>query len=312
MHHNCHHSHHDHSHGHEHAAKNFGHAFFIGASINIAFVAVEIYYGLMSNSLALLADAGHNAGDVLGLFIAWAAYSLTHRSKPTARFTYGLGGTSILAALINSSLIMIAIGAIGWEALSRFSSPQTPAGITMMIVAGIGVLVNGITALIFSRGAAHDLNMRSVFQHMFADAMISFSVLISGVLIHLTAWTWIDPVISLTILAVIIASTWRLLKDSLSLALHAVPRNINPLDVRSFLSTATGVKEVHDLHIWAMSTSETALSAHLVMPNGHPGDGFITELANTLQKKFNISHATIQIELGDTKESCRLAPEHVI
>ena len=310
MHHHCGHAHHSHSHN--DSRPHFGKSFLIGAVINIAFIAVEVFYGLVSNSLALLADAGHNAGDVLSLFIAWGAYSITMKSKPTARFTYGLGGTSILAALINASLIMVAIGAIGWEAISRFKSPHLPGGVMMMVVAGVGVFVNGITAWLFSRGASHDLNMRGVFQHMFADAIISFAVLVSGVLIQLTAWTWVDPVITLVILAVIIAGTWQLLKDSLSLALQAVPTNIDPQSVREFLGTAPGVKEVHDLHIWATSTSDAALSAHLLMPSGHPGDAFITELSNTLQAKFGISHATIQIELGDTGVTCKLAPDHVI
>jgi len=295
------HDHHHHGHGHHHAPRTS--AFVVGITLNCVFVLAEIVYGIKANSLALLADAGHNTGDVLALAMTWVATLLAKR-KASERFTYGLQSASILAALANSLILMLAIGGISWEALQRFGSPETPMGTTVMIVAGVGVAVNGLSAWLFHDSGHHDINIRGAFLHMLMDAAISLGVVISGALILQTGWLWIDPLMSLLIVSVIIASTWRLLKHSVSLALHAVPAAIDAAKVKAFLAGCKGVKEVHDLHIWAMSTTEVALSAHLIMPEGHPGDAFIHELTHELEELFHISHATLQIEMGDVDDAC--------
>jgi cobalt-zinc-cadmium efflux system protein len=305
-----HHHHHHHGHGHSHAPADYGRAFIIGIGLNIIFVLAEIIYGLQAQSVALLADAGHNASDVLSLILAYIASRLLKR-KPSQRFTYGLQSTSILAALANAVVLMVAVGGIMWEAVYRFSSPQPVEGMTIMIIASLGVLINGGTALMFM-GNKHDLNVRGAYLHMAADAGISLGVVISGLVIMMTGWLWLDPAVSIVISLVIVAGTWGLLKDSLTLALHAVPAHIDPDKVRETLNALPGVASVHDLHIWAMSTTENALSAHLLMKNGHPGDAFLAQATTVLQDRFHIGHSTLQLELGDTATDCPLAPDTVI
>jgi len=277
---------------------HYGRPFAIGIAANSIFVIAEIIYGLKSSSLALLADAGHNASDVLGLVMAWGAVLLARR-QPSERFTYGLQSASIIAALANALLLFVAVGGIGWEALQRFAAPVAPAASMVMGVAAIGVLVNGATAWLFSTGGKNDLNIRGVYVHMAADAAISLGVVISGAIILKTGWLWLDPLVSLAIVVVIITGTWQLLRESVTLALHAAPRHIETSDVRNYLSKLEGVQEVHDLHIWAMSTTGVALSVHLLMPSGHPGDAFIRRITHELEAHFHIDHATLQIEIGD-------------
>ncbi|MCE9507901.1 MAG: cation diffusion facilitator family transporter [Alphaproteobacteria bacterium] len=302
---------HDHN-CHGHASPDFGRAFLTGILLNAAFIAVEIVWGLKANSLALLADAGHNASDVLALAIAWAASCLAKR-QPSDRFTYGLRGSSIIASLSNAVMLLVVVGGIGWESILRLvARPEAAEGTTIMAVAGIGVLVNGITALLFMSGRKHDLNIRGAYLHMLGDAGISLGVVLSGAVILKTGWLWLDPLASLVISALIILGTWGLLKESLGLALQAVPAGIDPAAVKNYLKNISGVSEVHDLHVWAMSTTEVASSVHLVMAQGHPGDDFIRNIAHQLEHDFKINHTTIQIELGDTGGECPLAPDHVV
>lgn len=302
------HGHHrGHHHGHHHAPASYGRAFGLGIGLNLLFVAVEAGYGFAANSVALLADAGHNLSDVLGLVIAWAAYGLA-RLKPSQRFTYGLRGSSILAALFNALFLLVAVGAIALEAIERFGKPQPVAGQTVMIVAAIGIVINGLTAWLFASGRKGDINIRGAYLHMAADAVVSAGVVIAGLAISLTGFLWIDPVVSLLIVAVIIWGTWGLLRESVALSLAAVPPGIDPAGVRAMLNGLPGVDRVHDLHIWAMSTTETALTVHLVMTGGHPGDAFLHETAAALEHEFDISHATIQIEV-DGEDGCALAPD---
>jgi cobalt-zinc-cadmium efflux system protein len=285
-------------HDHLHAPRDFGRAFAIGAALNVGFIVVEAIYGVLANSTALLADAGHNLSDVVGLLMAWGA-AYVGRRAPTPRFTYGLRSSSILAALANAVLLLVAVGAITWEALWRLVDPEPVASQTVMVVAGIGIVINGATALLFMKGRRGDLNIRAAFLHMVADAAVSLGVVITGLAILLTGYHWIDPLVSLGIAAVIVWSTWSLLRDSINLALDAVPPGIDPDEVRAFLASLPGVAAVHHLHIWAMSTTETALTCHLVMPGGHPGDAFLAETSETLRRRFGIPHATLQIELGN-------------
>lgn len=301
---------HNHGHHHEHhrPPSNFNRAFAIGTALNIIFVAIEAGFGFLTQSLALLADAGHNLSDVLGLLLAWGASFLAQR-PPTQRFTYGLRRSSILAALLNAMILLVAIGGIAWESIRRFANPSSVPGMTIIIVAAIGVVINTITALLFIRGREEDLNLRGAFLHMAADALVSLGVVLAGVAILTTGWLWFDPAVSLIIVVAIFVGTWQLLSDSLSLALDAVPGAIEPQAVRTYLAERPGVERVHDLHIWAMSTTETALTAHLVMPNGYPGDAFLSETAQELHDNFKIEHATLQVET-DPDRPCTLAPEH--
>jgi len=303
------HAHHDHA-GHAHGPRvETGRAFAIGVALNIAFVVVEVVFGLLADSLALLADAAHNLSDVLGLLLAWGAASLARRA-PSDRFTYGLRGSTIMAALANAALLLLACGAIGWEAVGRFGRAEPPSGTLMIWVALAGVAVNAATAALFLRDRKRDLNVRGAYLHMVADAAVSLGVALAGVAILATGLAWIDPVVSLTVVAVIVLATWGLLRDSLRLSLHAVPGDVELPAVRGYLASLPGVTEVHDLHIWAMSTTETALTAHIVMPAGHPGDAFLNELCRTLYARYGIHHATVQIEMGDSGVVCELAPEH--
>mgnify|MGYP001415312820 CR=1 FL=1 len=303
---------HDHSpgHAHGHAPRDFGTAFAIGLVLNIGFVVVEAAAGIFANSMALLADAGHNLSDVFGLLMAWGA-TLLARKAPTARFTYGLRSSSILAALANAILLLVAVGAIAWEAAQRIVHPESVAGATVIAVAAIGILVNGFTAWLFMAGRDLDLNIRGAYLHMAADAVVSLGVVLAGLAMLMVGWLWIDPIVSLVISGIIVWGTWSLLRDSVNLALQAVPPDIDPTEVRSYLESLPGVARLHDLHIWAMSTTETVLTCHLVMPARHPGDAFLRQASDGLRHHFKIAHATLQIEHGDAGV-CALEPDHVV
>ncbi|MCY7398462.1 MAG: cation diffusion facilitator family transporter [Sphingomonas bacterium] len=287
-------------HGHHHAPADYGRAFLIGIVLNLGFVVVEAFYGIVSNSVALIADAGHNLSDVLGLVLAWGAATLSKR-KPSANFTYGLRRSSILSALFNAVFLLVAIGAIAFEAVQRLNDPQPVAGGTVMAVAAVGILVNGVTALLFARGRKHDLNIRGAFLHMTADAAVSAGVVISGLVILQTGWLWLDPATSLVIVAVILVGTWGLLRRSVNMALDRVPEHIPPADVVAALEDLPGVTRVHDLHIWSLSTTDVALTCHLVMPAGCPGDAFLRGVSDLLHDRFEIGHATIQVERDENR-----------
>jgi cobalt-zinc-cadmium efflux system protein len=301
------HAHHDHAHEHP----GHGRAFAVGIVLNLGFVAIESVYGVLAHSMALLADAGHNLSDVLALALAWGA-SILGRRGPSRRFTYGLGSTTILAALVNAMLLMLVVGGIAVEAVQRLFNPVPVATVTVIWVALGGIVVNTATALLFLRGREHDLNVRGAFLHMAADAAVSLGVVLAGAAMLYTGWTWLDPAMSLVIAAVIVGGTWGLLRDSANLALHAVPPRIDTTRIREYFSGLAGVAELHDLHIWGMSTTDTALTVHLVMPGGHPSDRFIAEVADELRERFGIGHATIQVETGDALHPCVLAPDHVV
>lgn len=292
-HHHNRHGHHSHGHG----SADYGRAFGIGIALNLAFVAVEGAAGFIGNSMALLADAGHNLSDVLGLALAWGAHILSRR-PPTPRFTYGFQGSSILAALANAVLLMLACGAIGWEAIRRLADPPPVIGTTMMIVAGIGIVINMGTALLFARGRHGDLNIRGAYLHMAADAAVSAGVVVAGLLVTLTGKPWIDSATSLIVVLVILVGTWALFRDSLGLALGAVPGGIDADAVARRLAEHEGVSAVHHIHIWPMSTTASALTAHLVMPGGHPGDEVLAALVRIVSNEFGISHVTFQVETG--------------
>jgi len=283
-------------------------AFALGAGFNVAFLLVEAVAGVMAHSVALLADAGHNLSDVLGLGLAWGA-SVLARRPPSGRFTYGLRSSTIWAALANAAALLIAVGAISLEALQRFSRPVAVEGGTVALVALAGVIVNAATAALFMRGRERDLNRRGVFVHMAADAAVSLGVALGGVAILWTGRSWIDPAISLAVAGFIVVAAWDVLRESFSLALHSAPRSIELNAVRAYLGALPGVESVHDLHVWAMSTSETALTAHLVMPHGHPGDALLARACHELAERFAIGHATLQVESGDPAHPCTLEPE---
>ncbi len=288
-----------------------GRAFALGIVLNIVFVIVEATAGVLANSLALVADAMHNLSDVVGLVLAWGASALATR-PPSARFTYGLRSSTILAALANAMLLLVVTGGIAWEALQRLQNPGLLNESLMIWVAFAGIFVNGITAWFFMADRASDLNVRAAFLHLAADAAISLGVVVAGAGILLTGWLWLDPVASLAIVATIFFGTWGLLRDSVKLALQAAPDNVDPAEVRQYLCGLPGVTEMHDLHIWAMSTTETALTAHLVMPGGHPGDDFIGRIVHEIEHRFKIGHVTLQIETGSSENPCALAPDHVV
>jgi cobalt-zinc-cadmium efflux system protein len=297
-------------HSHDHAPLNYGRAFAIGIAVNLAYLGGEAVAGIVSGSLALLADAGHNLGDVLSLSLSWGAAVLSRR-QPSGRFTYGLRSTSILAALANAIILLIVTGGIAWEAIRRLGHPAPVTSSIVIAVAAIGICVNGGTALLFASGKS-DLNVKSAFLHLAADAVVTAGVVVTGVVIWLTNWEWLDPAVSIVVSAVIVFGTWGLLKSAIGLALDAVPEGVDAAAVRSHLLGLPGVTGLHDLHIWGMSTTETALTCHLVMPSGHPGDAVLTGVAQQLHHRFGIQHATIQIELADTDEVCALTPEHVV
>jgi cobalt-zinc-cadmium efflux system protein len=275
----------------------------IGTVLNVGFVAVEAGFGFGIQSLALLADAAHNLSDVSGLLIAWGATHLTQQ-PPTRSYTYGLGRSSILAALLNAMILLIAMGGIAWEAIHRFSAADTIPGALLIGVAGIGVVINGLTAGLFMAGRHHDLNIRGAFLHMAADALISLGVVLTGIALLLTGWYWLDPLISLLIVSVVVYGTWGLFKEALQLSLDRVPNHIEPLAVQMFLNELPGVTQIHDLHIWPMSTTQTALTAHLVMPDGHPDDQFLHHITQELKHHFGIGHATLQVETRQCHQAC--------
>ncbi len=298
-----HHSHHDHAHGSFDPTQR---AFAVGVTLNLIFVAVELFFGFWANSLALLADAGHNFSDVIGLLIAWGALALAKR-KPSARFTYGLRSSTIMAALANAMILLVAVGGIVWEAAHRLSAPEQVSGSTMVWVALLGVFINTGTALMLQHGSKHDINVRGAYLHMMADAAVSVGVVIAGLGMLWLGWVWLDGAVSMLIAAVILWSTWGLFRESINLALHAVPAQIEVGSVRDYLAGLPGVTEVHDLHIWAMSTTEIALTAHLLMPSGHPGDAFLCDVSDGLEKRFHIDHPTLQIEIASCAVPCRIA-----
>jgi cobalt-zinc-cadmium efflux system protein len=300
------HSAHDHAHG--HAPRNFGRAFAVATALNIAVVVLQFGYGIAANSVALIADAGHNFGDVLGLALAWGAHAMT-ATVPTRRHTYGLRSASILAAIANGVILLVATGAIAWEAIQRLLEPSAVASTTVMVIAGVGIVINGASALLLMAGQ-RDLNIRGAFLHLVADAAVSAGVLLAAGLILLTGWQWLDPAASLGISAAIVWGTWDLLRNALNLSLAGVPGDINPDAVRRCLEGLPGVADLHDLHIWALSTTETALTVHLVMPGGHPGDAFLMQIAYRLHHEFDIGHPTFQVETNG--HGCKLAPDHVV
>ncbi len=302
---------HDHDHaGHSHAPPTNNAAFAIGVVLNLAFVAAEVFYGLAAHSLALISDAGHNLSDVFSLLLAWGAMHLT-KAAPTSRRTYGWRRSSIFAALINAVLLLVAVGGITVEAIRRFARPEVVSGGTVMAVAAIGIAINGATALLFMSGRKHDLNVRGAFLHMIGDAAVSAGVVAAAFAIMLTGWQWLDPAVSLAIGAVIVWGTWGLLRESINLSMDAVPAEIDPKAVESYLANLEGVSAVHDLHIWAMSTTEVALTVHLVMEETPRDDLFLHNLADTLRDRFGIGHATTQIECGHCEHDCRQAPTNV-
>ncbi len=305
--------HHQHNHSHAHTGhshsdpNNHSRAFTFAIALNTIFVIVEFTYGFIANSTALMADAGHNLSDVLGLLLAWGAAILS-RKAPSERYTYGLRSTSILAALANAMLLLVACGAIAWEAIHRLSQPPLVAGLTITLVAGIGIIINGLSAWLFVKGSKGDLNIRAAYLHMAADMAVSLGVAVAGIAMIFTGWYWLDPVISLVIVIVIVIGTWGLLRESVQLALIAVPAHIDVTAVETYLRQCHGVSDIHDLHIWGMSTTESALTVHLVMPNGYPGDAFMDAIVQTLKERFSVHHCTLQVEQGTTDHSCTLHP----
>ena len=291
-------------HHHHHAAPDYNRAFAVGVVLNVVFVVVEVFYGVLANSLALITDAGHNLSDVLGLLLAWGANYLAGK-QPSLRRTYGYSRATILASMFSGLLLLAAVVVICWEAVNRFVEPSEPVGQTIMLVAGIGVVINTVTAWFFVSGKDHDLNIRGAYLHMAADALVSLGVVVSGFVIWKFGLKWFDPLSSLLIATVIFWSTWGLLRDSLNLAIDAVPRDIDPGEIRNWLSAQQGVDGLHDLHIWPISTTETALTAHLQMSEPPGDDEFLYYLASQLQKKFKIAHATFQIERGDKRHPCK-------
>lgn len=303
------HSHHGHTH-HAHVPARMDAAFAIGAAINMAFVIAEAVFGIAANSVALIADAAHNLGDVLALLLAWGAAWLTRR-PPTARRTYGWGRSSILAALVNAAVLLIGVGAIGIEAVRRLIDPEPVAAGIVMAVAAAGIVVNGGTALLFMRDRHGDLNIRAQFQHLAGDAVVSLAVVLAALAIRLTGLTWLDPIASLGVAAIIVLGTWSTLREALDLSLDAVPARITQQEVSDWLGALPGVQEVHDLHIWGLSTTETALTAHLVCVEA-PAERNLNDLAAALHERFRIGHTTIQIETESDAAVCRLRPAGIV
>jgi cobalt-zinc-cadmium efflux system protein len=288
--------HHSHGRGHPHAPAGFGKAFAIGVVLNTGFVVAEVAYGLVSHSLSLIADAGHNLGDVIGLLLAWGSVAWARR-QPTTRHTYGWKRSSVMAALCNAIFLLVSVGVIGWAAVERLREPVVVEARMMIWVAAAGILVNGATAIMFMAGRKGDLNVRAAFLHNAGDAMISAGVVVAGIAIQLTGWFWLDPAVSLLLSAVIILGTWGLLRESFNLALDAVPEGIDPEAVRAYLGGLSGVSGVHHLHIWGLSTNEAALTAHVVLRSGDMTDNaLLQEIDHGLSERFGISHSTIQLE----------------
>jgi len=293
-------------HDHSHASASFNQAFAVGIALNLSFVGIEAFYGWKIDSLALLADAGHNLSDVAGLVLAWGG-ALAGNLKPNLRHTYGWKKGSILAAFANALLLLVAMDALGWEAAGRLLSPESKVineGVTIMVVAGIGILVNTVTALLFMKGREHDLNIRGAFLHMAADALVSAGVVVAGALTLWMGWVWLDPVVSLMIAAVIVWGTWSLFRQSLHLLFDGVPDGIDPQAVHDYLSGLPGVLSVPDLHIWALDTKQAAMTAHLVMPDGNANDAFLQDIAETLHERFEITHSTVQVVRQPSSIAC--------
>ena len=299
------------AHAHDHGAPDFNRAFAIGIGLNLAYVIVEAAYGYLSNSLSLVADAGHNLSDVLGLLLAWGASRLVLRA-PTTRRSYGWRRSSVLAALINAVILLIAIGGIAFEALRRFGDPAPVAGKTVIVVASVGILINAFSAMLFARGRKGDINIRGAFLHLVADAAVSAGVVIAGIVIVATGWDWLDPTVSLIIAGVILVSTWGLLRDSVNMALDAVPDDIDPAQVERFLLDLPGVRSLHDLHIWSMSTTEAALTAHLVTDVDVNENALLSAACEGLHDRFGIAHTTLQLERGEPTFECRALMEGAI
>ncbi len=296
-------------HHHHHEVADYNKAFAIGTTLNIAFVIVEGTYGWIAGSIALIADAGHNLSDVLGLLLAWGAHWLS--KKPASeRKTYGLRRITIMASLTSAVLLLVALGAIAWEAFGRFADPQPVEGMIVIVVAGIGVVINTATALLFVRGQ-HDLNIKGAYLHMAADAAVSLGVVIAGVAILMTGWLWLDPVLSLVIVAIVLIGTWHLLRDSLNLSIDGVPANIDLQEIRRYLEDLPGVERIHDLHVWALSTTDTALTVHLVMDRSSD-NRFLERLQQELKQRFSIEHPTIQVERADEAFRCLLNREQCV
>jgi cobalt-zinc-cadmium efflux system protein len=304
---------HDRAHraAHVHAPGNFGRAFAYGIALNVAYLLAEAGFGIAANSLALISDAAHNLGDVLALGTAWGAAVLAGR-RPTARYTYGLRRTSILAALVNAVALLIVTGGVAWEAIQRFWAPASTHAMTVIVVAAGGIAVNGGTALLFMSGSKSDLNLRAAFQHMMADALVAFGVVAAGVVIMLTGWRRLDPAVSLAVSAIIVAGTWSLLREALSLSLDAVPQGIERESVNRYLCGLPDVLEVHDLHIWGLSTTETALTAHLICRPGVESESLLPEICAEVRHRFGIGHVTIQLETEELARQCELRPDHVV
>ncbi|WP_060856108.1 cation diffusion facilitator family transporter [Caballeronia sordidicola] len=299
---------HDHKGGHHHhhaPQAGQGRTFAIAVGLNMVIVIVQAVYGFIAHSTALLADAGHNLSDVLGLLLAWGAVWLGAR-KPSERYTFGLGSSSILASLANAALLLFACGAIVLEAVQRLFNPAPVAGLDVFVVATIGLVVNGFSAWLFMRGSKEDLNIRGAFLHMAGDAGISAAVAISGLVILFTGASWIDPAMSIVVVAVIVAGTWGLGRDAMRLAMAAVPPGVDKPRIEKYLADLPGVTDVHDLHVWALSTTENAMTAHIVMPAGHPGDVFVDSIVGTLRRDYAMHHATLQVEMGTTEHGCAL------
>jgi cobalt-zinc-cadmium efflux system protein len=315
--HHDHHAHADHGHGHDHGHGAGGHhhhhapqegqgrTFALAVGLNVLIVVVQAVYGVLAHSTALLADAGHNLSDVLGLLLAWGAVWLGKRS-PNAKYTFGMGSSSILASLANAALLLFACGAIVLEAIQRLFNPAPVAGLDVFVVATLGLVVNGFSAWLFMRGSKEDLNVRGAFLHMAADAAISAAVAVSGLIILFTGWSWLDPLMSLVVVSVIVWGTWGLGRDAMRLAMAAVPPGVDMTRIRTYLTQLPGVRDVHDLHVWALSTTENALTVHLVMPQGHPGDAFVQTVVTTLRTDYAMHHSTVQVEFGVSCQACVL------
>jgi len=293
------------SHNHSHEPNNYNLSFALGVSLNIIFVIVEASYGILADSLALIADAWHNLSDVISLLLAWGAHYLSSRPA-THKRTYGFGRVTILSSLFSALLLLFALGGIFTEAIQRFFEPKAVDGLIVMIVAAIGVVINTATALLFVAGQKHDLNLRGAYLHMAADAGVSFGVVVAGGAIMVTGWLWLDPIISIVIVLVVLMGTWSLLKESLNLSLDAVPKGIDLIHIREYLQSLDRVKQIHDLHVWALSTRQNALSVHLICSDDKTDNTFLAEIQEGLQHKFNIDHTTIQIEHEEGENLCRL------
>jgi len=299
------HDHSGHHHSHHHHHQSYGNIFFVAVALNSVFLIIEAFYGYVANSTALIADAGHNLSDVLGLLLAWGAIYFA-KKQPQGRYTFGLRGSTIIAALANAAFLLVACGAIAIEAVHRLSETTSVAGATVSIVAGVGILVNGISAMMLSRGSQDDINMKGAYLHMLADAAISLGVVLSGIAVIYTGWGWLDPLVSILISVAIVHSTWGLLKESLKLAINAAPENVKLDQIEQYLRSLKGVIDVHDLHVWAISTTDNALTVHLVMPDGYPSDLFVDSVAKEKLDSHNIHHSTIQVEQGTTNHTCHL------